>query len=415
MDFLSNLKSFCQDQSGAMAPMGAAAVMVVLLGGGLTVEATRMAWEQARLQNAADAAALSAAQMLPDRTKASPTAKSVMERNVGKGLLPDTGIEYGTWDPKTRTFTLNSLKTEAIRVTPRYDKDAQTGLVSLFGSMSGVETYNLKAQSVAIREPMTAPCIFFETWRNDWGSTNFDTACALHVNGKTSDAFALQGAIYFTGRTKADVVGGANFTDAALKMGAKAKAPGLKLAGAPARPANCLDSSVTTITNKAQTLSPGRYCKGLVLSGATVTLSPGHYFFDDAIQATAGTNRILGTGVTIHFNDKGRFKVVGSNPYLTVSIKAPTNTGVAIYQWPSAANLTNEVNGSLDFTDGFSGGIYQPNQDYNIRGSFAAKNQGPLSLVMRNVLVNPGGATHIYSDAAAHMITGKEGKVALVS
>lgn len=113
---------------------------------------------RAKLQNAADAAALGGA-MAVDEGSAGARAEAV---RVGRANLaannpvvidPDQDVEFGTWDRDTRTFTPGSFRdADAVRVTCRLTPDRENALKLFFAPVLGIRDASITVSAVAVFE-----------------------------------------------------------------------------------------------------------------------------------------------------------------------------------------------------------------------------------------------------------------------
>ncbi len=135
----------------------AAVFMVVMLGFvAFGIDVGYMAVVKTQLQNAADSAAMAAAaNMGGTQANMISSAQQFAGYHMAGGAkvnLVSTDIQYGTWDSNARTFTSSSSAGNAIKVTARRD-NATGANKTFFGRILGVNTFNLSASAVALRQP----------------------------------------------------------------------------------------------------------------------------------------------------------------------------------------------------------------------------------------------------------------------
>src|SRR5215218_7679974 len=101
-------RSLLKDERGSITIL-AALLMSMLLGfGALSVDVAHGYNVKERLQSAADASALAAAQALPDTSAASTKAVSIAAQNVPSTygtVVAAADVTFGTYDPSTQAFT----------------------------------------------------------------------------------------------------------------------------------------------------------------------------------------------------------------------------------------------------------------------------------------------------------------------
>ncbi len=144
-------------RSGAIAIHAAFCLVIAVAFLAFSIDLGYLATAESDLQNAADSAALSAANALPDRTAAIATARrwagkySVGGQQVA--LLEEEDIEIGTWDKDTATFTplaSNSpLTPDAVRITCRRSSQRGNSLPLFFAPLIGTKSADLTVAAIA--------------------------------------------------------------------------------------------------------------------------------------------------------------------------------------------------------------------------------------------------------------------------
>jgi hypothetical protein len=124
----------------------------------------------------------------------------------------------------------------------------------------------------------------------------------------------------------------------------------------PTMPTHC-DYNNKMQVKGTTTLLPGVYCGDIsVNAGATVTLSPGIYYFSGANLSVAGNATITGSGVTLIFTGSGNnwgSATIGSNANVTLT--APTSgvtKGIVMYgdrNMPVGTAFSLEGGGTQNF------------------------------------------------------------------
>lgn len=137
---------------------GVAAVVtglsVVLLFGmvALVVDVGQLYQTRSELQNAADAAALAAAEHIDNPTLAIAAAQTWANENHTEGggiiVLP-SDVEFGVWDDNTKTFTPGATPTDAVRVTARRTDARGNPVEHSFAGVIGNPKSDVVARAVA--------------------------------------------------------------------------------------------------------------------------------------------------------------------------------------------------------------------------------------------------------------------------
>lgn len=163
------------------------------------------------------------------------------------------------------------------------------------------------------------------------------------------------------------------------------------------------DFNNLSVNGGTTTLSPGRYCNGLKITGADVTFEPGTYIIDAGDFEIAGTSSLVGDGVAFILtsdtaNTIGTVKIAGGT---TADLVAPSTgdyAGVLFFQDPAVSTSPNK---SGIFTGGsnmaLEGAIYFPSQEIEFTGGSGA---APACLQLIGNKVSFSGNGYIGSDAS---------------
>lgn len=129
----------------------------------LAVDVGRAQTAKTQLQAAVDAATRAAAQELVnfrDNATAAARAKAVASGNRADGrsvVLDNDEIDFGTWDPATRTFTVDTPVTNAVRITAHLAAARGRGVPTFFAAMMGRDTVDVHATAIAYVTKELAP------------------------------------------------------------------------------------------------------------------------------------------------------------------------------------------------------------------------------------------------------------------
>jgi Flp pilus assembly protein TadG len=111
---------FARDEHGSMTVIVAFMASVLLGFGALAIDLSSSYGVHAKLQGAADAAALAAVQQMPDTSAATAAALDIAGKNAPSNygtILTASDLVYGTYDPATKTFTQGGNAPNAVRLT----------------------------------------------------------------------------------------------------------------------------------------------------------------------------------------------------------------------------------------------------------------------------------------------------------
>lgn len=142
----------------------AAAIFVVVLGlAALALDLGYICLEDAKCQNAADAAALAGAISLADNRGdsdlARETAIEYAEANVPDGgdVLLEQDVTFGTWDVHTGTFVEDEGSPNAIRVVVKRAESNDNELQLFFGPIMGEKNASISATAIVMLPPPGGP------------------------------------------------------------------------------------------------------------------------------------------------------------------------------------------------------------------------------------------------------------------
>jgi len=389
MSAKSLFNKFQRDEEGATAVVYAILLPVLVGMGALAFEAGHFQQRNARIQSAADMAAMAAAlefQITSDREKA---------KLAGKGDAYENGYiaQGGTVEVESPIVSGKYAGSEGaiVRITQaqeRYLSNIFPGNEKIFHT---VEATVVSASG----EPICALALNNSDTRaiEITGNTevNLD-GCAVHTNSSANGAFRLGG----SGEIEASCISAVGTVDID-NSGDDLQCSEPKDNAAPvvdpyghvqvdaAVVANlpCEDKVSSIKKNKTTTLGPGRYCDDITVNG-TLELEPGTYYFDTANVKFNGNASALSAappeGVTLVFMNGGELASLNGGE---MSIRAQSEgpfAGIALYGDPNTSNSGKD----LKITGGqglsIEGAIYFPAQDIEFRGG-ADLNSSCLQLI----------------------------------
>lgn len=379
MSNTSLLNRWRRDEDGSTAIVYAIILPVLIGMGALAVEAGHYQQRNARIQSAADMAAIAAAleyQATNDRDKTELAARGDAYEN---GYV----VEGGTIEVESPITTGPFAGSEGalVRITQKQDRffsqifpnnkdiihKVEATVVAALGAGSPVCALSLnESDSRAIEI----------TGNTD---VNLDS-CAIHTNSSANGAFRLGGSGEFTGEC-ISAVGTVDIAnsgddlecDEPLENTAAVVDPYADVAidEALVDSLPCEDNVGQIKKNETETLGPGRYCSNITLNG-TLNLEPGTYYFDNADLRFNGNSATLNAappdGVTLVFLNGGELGQLNGGDISIRAQNSGTFAGIALYGDPESSNSNSDIkiNGNQDLS--IEGAIYFPNQDIEFSG-----------------------------------------------
>ncbi len=381
-------------ESGAVAPLTAILLTVILGFAGLGVEVGLWQLERRTLQGAADAAASSAANaMLTGQdpgTQARAVAGSFGYQDGVDGVViavnvpPTSGSKAGI----SQAVEVVIHKPRAPLLTAMFIE----GPIDL-GARAVASMQSTGGDFCVLALEVTAEATVLT------GTAHLDLpTCGLAVNSANSQALRLTGTSRIDA-TNVSIVGGYKTTGSAVIATTDAIGPQTGMAPladpyadlAVPSYSGCSYTNFSISGSGTATISPGTYCNGLKISGSrTITMQAGTYIIDRGQFDISGTTIINGTGpVTIVLTSStgsshAELSISGSGQ---LNIAAPTSgplSGVAIFQDRNAvASGTNAMTGSS--TQNVNGLIYFPKQSVKWTGTTQAGIAECTQLIARTI------------------------------
>lgn len=363
---------------------------------GLAVDAGYMVVVAQKLQHAADASALAAAQkVMTDLDGAHQAALDMALVNSGGGQNvelspnptndPNGDVVIGYYDRDTSTFTPTLSSPNAVKVVARRTANSPGGAIPLlFGSVFGVNEAGFQRTAIAMTTPSGGSdaglIVLNETDPDtlelqgnvivDIRSTRPGGVGSIQINSNNSNALKVGGSsdIY---ADEINIV--ANASRPANKYFSGGWNPGSPLMVDPlaelAPPADWGPNWGTASygSNDVVTLSPGYYPNGLeVGANAEVTLNPGIYVLGGIGLDISGTGSIQGDDVLFYIVDSGHVYITGNG---LVALNPPQSGDYeGLLVWQERGNAASSlVHGNGDFILG--GVIYLPSALVEVEGN----------------------------------------------
>ena len=383
------MNHFARDEQGSMTVIVAVMASVLLGFGALAIDLSSSYGVHAKLQGAADAAALAAVQQMPDTSAATAAALDIAGKNAPSNygtILTASDLVYGTYDPVTKTFTQVGNAPNAVRLTT--SRTAAKGnapptfLARVLDRGSGdvrtsATAYRLKPSfCVYVLDP-SAVSAFDASGAGTFQAPN----CNVQVNSWHNKAASAGNGTTVKAKSYC-IVGGYNGNFSPVpNTGCPALADPLAAVAEPAQPASASSSG-----------QPGLHT-GTVNFAAGSTLAPGLYYFKGANVTVASGANISGSGVTWFFDSASTLDFNGNG---TVQISAPTSgayRGIAIFQSRSATinNVAMKITGGANFL--LDGTIYTPRANLQLSGSSDVTVNSRSGYLITNRLNYTGSST----------------------
>ena len=163
--FRTTVGRLARNRSGAIAVMFAMAIPAMLGAAALAIDFSSYHYTQARLQNAADAAALAGLQRLDRPSDVPAEVVSYAAQNVPASfgtVMTQSDVQLGVWDPEAKRFIPGpTADPNAIRVTVQRSaargNEVQTILMHMFGGAPDLSATAIAARQLIVQyEPPVA-------------------------------------------------------------------------------------------------------------------------------------------------------------------------------------------------------------------------------------------------------------------
>ena len=369
-------------------------MLVILIGmAGLVVDGGQLTMQYRASQNAADAAALTAAIHLTNgytETQATSLATTVAQRNQ----IPAADLSIGYYDSSgAQTTTPSSVASITATVTHTFS--------TLFLPIVGINSGRVSATATVGVTQGAAACVFCVM------SSSANPALDLTGNGSLSvsggnvqvNSSAATYALAVSSNANLAVTSGHVYLVGGY-TGATHISPTPVTAAAASDPLSSVPvPSVTTVGTGTTTLNPGIFSSLSITGNQSVTMNPGTYVFKGGITL-AGNGSLTGHGVTIYLacsnypaacasGQSGAGMSVTGNG--TVDLSAPsygTYQGLTVF---SDRNNTSTVDFGGNGSARFVGTSYQLAGKLNLHGN--GSNSSLNARVIASTVMISGNAT----------------------
>ncbi len=398
------LRDLRDDRRGAVLPVLAMTLSVLIGAGAVAVDASRLYVARGDLQKTADAAARSAAWQVPGSDAVQHTAETYAAQNMspdtfGSVLAPGDAV-VGSWNYIDRTFTAGLNQANAVRVTVRQAADNGNPVDLIFARVFGPDVADVNASAVATQIDITACVLALApagTGLEFNGGVSMDSQnCGLAANSLSADAAlianggsgnALIESLYLAGGLD-DPHGVINSLEPPIVHARRQLSD--PYAGRDFNDFPTSDSptwNTPSQPNTPVTLEPGVYPNGMSLKG-DVTLQPGTYVVQDDVSVGSQAN-VYGDGVTIVLDNSDMDVAGGAYMDLTAPSTGST-AGIAIMRQgpPSSSKMTGGSGMTIE------GAVYMPNSDLAYAGNSAPG--GCLQVIAQRITFS--GDTSVVND-----------------
>jgi Flp pilus assembly protein TadG len=361
---------FRRDENGSFVVITALLLPVLIGMGGLATEVGVWFYQHEKMQNAADAGAMSAA--LASSSNNTTTEARAVIQSFGYVNGYDNATVAVNQPPSLGSHSNNASAIEIViqRTQRRF-----------FSGLFNATPMVITARSVALNDDNGDGCVLTLDKTASAAGLVQGTAnvvligCSIIDNSKDAAALTAGGSAWVDAKS-VRVTGGISgqnsfHTTDGIRTGvAPADDPYASVSNpTPSGPTvgNCCNKNTPN-------LSPGVYTNGMKLvGGASITLSPGTYFIQGSGLDVAGGASLTGNGVTLVFMSGATATINGNS---NVSLTAPTAgnlAGIAVFgdrNMPMGTSF--KFNGGA--TQSITGAIYLPNGAANFAGGMNASN-----------------------------------------
>lgn len=365
------LQCLRDNRSGNVIVLAAAMLVVLFAMVAFAVDIGYIVHVDTELQRTADACALSAVQMLPDKAQATAVAQAVATENYGTAGpdLEVSDIEFGDWDRETATFTPMKTNPNGVRITVRRTT-ARGNPVQLFiAPVLGYSQADVTATAIAMYDNnLCGPLIGIEWISVPGGPTtdsylsslgNYDFQSPRDNGSLCSDGpIGLEGNPVVNGDAnpgrnhKTTLEGGAVVTG---NTSPRLRPLNLPYVDATEVAAINDNGDLPLIQKGNDLISPVDGGRNFLLdAGKTYTMPQGEYYLNDFTLTGNSTLNFEGP-TTIYLT--GTLDTAGG--YLFNHTAVPNN--VRIFMTGSTARLTSKVD--------FYGVVFAPNTAVTLDGS----------------------------------------------
>lgn len=382
------MKKPSNTQKGAMVALLAIALPVLLGGVGMVIDTGSFYDLRRRVQSAADAAAVAAAQEVRLQNTANVESSALYDARQN-GFADDTTTSVDVHRPPT----LGHYKGDTDYVEVIVSAKAPLFFMSALTDRE----FNVRGRAVAgVAGTSVCTWTLDETAKYSFNATGTSNItfndCGIFVNSDDARAARTTGSATVTAPS-IDVVGnytGNGFSPTPRTGASQLGDPFAELPMPSVGSCNYTNKKVTGTT----TLGPGVYCGGLTINaGAKVTLNPGLYVIRGGGIDISGKATVAGDGVTF-FNTGGGsylYDVITINGGASVTLTAPSSGTTKGMLFFDDRSLSAKVGKKHTLNGGSSvnltGALYFANTDLHLAGDFTGEGNR-MVLAAKNITIN---------------------------
>jgi hypothetical protein len=387
------------DESGSVMVLAGVGIALSVGVAAFAVDLSNAYSVKGRLQNAADAAALAAAQKLPgapEEARAAALELTGLNVRAGDGIVArDADVELGRWAGETRTFTAGLTPYNAVKVTTRRSAAAGNPVPTYFAGLFGAGQLDVAAEAIAVLSPL--PCVialdpaasgaFEATGTAEVRAPN----CGIQVNSTASDALLANGASSIAA-AHICLAGGYRGRDIAPlpDSGCRLRPDPLRAVAEPGDPGGCYLQDVT-ITGNLDLPAGVKLCGRIQVTGsARLWLNPGIVYFETAELHLAGSASIEGSDVMLFFDRDSSFHLASQGVLRLDPPRTGTYRGISIFQSRLGSLRRGKITGGREVEIG--GTIYAPRLDLELAGHSNLLSQMQAGHVIANTFKFAGTA-----------------------
>jgi Flp pilus assembly protein TadG len=382
------------DERGAVFAFVALILMVLIGFSALAIDVGHLYLSRARLQSAADAAVLAAAQELPDTGSALAKLHEFASKNLAAErygtVVVESDVGFGQWNAGGQSFTAGASPANAVRVTARM-AEANSNPVSLFfGRALGFATVDVVVEAVATAsrpvcllalEPSASQALYLDS-----NAQLNAPGCTVHVNSSNSRGIELKSN---SGMAAAGICVSGGYRDDSTgsitpepETGCPQLDDPLSSLAAPAI-GSCTYTGLV-LDNAITTLSPGVYCDGLTIKGnSNVTFEAGTYIMKGKSFFVDSNSSVQGSGLFFYLDGKDAVIDFNSNSQVdfTASATGPY-AGVLFFHSRNVSSLPIHRIDSNSNNKRLEGAIYLPNAKLLVDSNGAVGGGSPCMIMI---------------------------------
>ena len=204
MGFKGIFSRFRGDESGAIAIWIGFSTPMILGIGMLAFDMSNLYVTKSQLQVTADAAAIAAANALPDQAAAATAAQNYANLNMPSAnhgaVIAPGDVVTGNWDPDSRVFTPAGSPVNAVQVSARRNQQNGNPVTTLITSMLGVASVNVSVSTIVAQSADNVCILVLDPGAARAVEVNGNTKftpndCAIDVNSSSTTAFDAGGKV----------------------------------------------------------------------------------------------------------------------------------------------------------------------------------------------------------------------------